>query len=66
MKRLGRSLLPLEIQPCSDGSKVTVLLEPIELGHLAIGDKLLGPDRLYEILFKRGELSRKRVRIQKQ
>jgi hypothetical protein len=51
--------LPLEIQPCSDASKVTVLLEAIELGHLAIGDKLLGLIDYYEILFKRGELSKR-------
>jgi len=59
MKTLDRSLLPFEIQQCTDASKVTVMLEAIELEHLAIGDKLLGLIDYYEIILKSRELSKK-------
>jgi hypothetical protein len=59
MKRLGRNLLPLEIRQCSDASKVTVMLEAIDLEHIAIGDKLLGLIDYYETIFRSKELSKK-------
>ena len=59
MKRLGRNLLPLEIQQCSDASKVTVMLEAIDLEHIAIGDELLGIIDYYETIFKSKDLSKK-------
>jgi hypothetical protein len=59
MKRLGRNLLPLEIQQCSDASKVTVMLEAIDLEHIAIGDELLGIIDYYETIFKAKDLSKK-------
>ena len=59
MKRLGRNLLPLEIQQCSGASKVAVILEAIDLEHIAIGDKLLGLIDYYETIFKIKELSKK-------
>jgi len=59
MKTLGRSFLPLEIQQCSDASKVTVLLNAIELEHLAIVDKLLSLIDYYEIIFAAEDLFKK-------
>ena len=59
MKILGRSSSALEIQQCSDASKVTVLLDNIVPGHLAIGDKLLGLIDYYEIIFKAEDLFKK-------
>jgi hypothetical protein len=59
MKGLGRDLLPLEVQQCSDASKVTVMLEAIDLEHIAIGDDLLGHLDYYETIFKSEDLSKK-------